>query len=347
MNRIKFKELILIVLVAGLFFVIGYMINQLNVYSYLKLKIISPQKKPNSYTYPTTLVDTTTDPNEISSFSLNDKALIGSDKPLKFLVAGHIYGNPNKEDLNLPATTFLTNVQLINQLNFDMVVLLGDIVKEPSEEKFDYFSNNFLNFMQVPVFNAVGNHDVGNRDLYINKFGGTTFSFIFKEHLFIFLDTNIEMFSLDDNQLDYIQKEIIEAINDKKVKSIHLFAHHVFFFENANNSPSPYHRTNDMYSVSNKVYEFVQDTLIPLSLQTPIIIYTGDVGAWCGNLSPYYKKYDGSNVTAIATGIGNCEEDSVVIVEEINNDITLSVFSLIGKEMKAIEYYDDNYWKNH
>lgn len=347
MNSVKFKELLLIILVAALFFIIGNMANQFNVYAYIQSKILFPQKNQNSYSYPATLVETTSDPDEISSYSLNDKALIDSEKPLKFFVAGHIYGNPNVKEVYHPATTLLTNVQLMNQFNLDMVVLLGDIVKESTEENFDLFTNNFLDFVQVPVFNAVGNHDVGNRDLYIKKYGETTFSFIYKEHLFIFLDTNLELFSLDENQLNYIQNEIIKEIDEKKVKSIHLFAHHVFFFENSNySSPSSYYQTNESYSINKKVQEFIQDTLIPFSLQTPVFIYTGDVGAWCGNLSPYYKKYDESNVIAIATGIGNCEDDSVLVVEEINNEITLKVFSLGQKEMMPIDYYNDDYWKS-
>ena len=225
MNRIKFKELLLLVLVAVLFFVIGNMATQVNIYTFIQSKILSPKEDQNSYSLPSTLVETKFDLDEISSFSLNEKPLIDSEKPLKFLIAGHIYGNPNENDVNKPATTLLTNVQLINQMNLDMVVLLGDIVKESTEENFDYFNKYFLDFMQVPVFNAVGNHDVGNRILYKNKFGETTFSFIYKEQLFIFVDTNVELFSLDENQLTYVQNEIIKAINDNKVKSIHLFAH--------------------------------------------------------------------------------------------------------------------------
>jgi len=347
MKRIKFKELTLIILVAILFFIIGNMANQLNIYASVKdyfSPLINTQKVEK--TTENFLQETQYGAYEISSLSLNKALLQDSEKPLKFLVTGHIYGNPYEEDLFHPATTLMTNIQIINQFELDMVVLLGDIVKESTEENFSNFSQNFLSYFTIPVFNAVGNHDIENRDLYIEKFGKTNFSFLFKEHLFIFLDTNIETYSLTDNQLDFIEDTISKSLGNNNVKSIHVFAHHVFFFENPNNSSSPYYRTNVSYSMDRNVEKFIYKFLIPLSRETPIFLYTGDVGAWCGNLSPYYRKYDGSKVTAIATGIGNCEEDSILIIEEINNEITLAVFSLLGKEMMTIDYYDDNYWKS-
>jgi hypothetical protein len=346
MTRIKFKELTLIILVAVSFFLLGNILRQFNFYSFLRSNLLSRLENRKSFIDSSLFIETSHDTDEISSLSLNNKVLIDTGKPLKFLVAGHIYGNPYENNTYHPATTLLTNLQLFNQLDFDMVVLLGDIVKESNEDHFDNFTNNFLDFLKVPVLNAVGDHDVGSRVLYLDKFGETTFSFVYKEYLFIFLDTNLRTFSLDEKQLNYIQETINSVSNKNKVKSIHIFAHHVFFFKTPFKPISNYYRTNESYSIDKLTRKFIRDTLIPISLRTPIFIYTGDVGAWCGNLSPYYKKFDGSNITAIATGIGNCEEDSVLIVEEINNEITLTVFSLLGKEMMPIEFYNDDYWKN-
>jgi len=346
MKRKKFIKLILITLVAILFFIIGNMSAQLNISPSVKY-IISPRmntekvEKTSEIFHQKTQYST----DEISFFSLNNALLQDSEKPLKFVVAGHIYGNPYEEDLFHPATTLMTNVQLINEFDLDMVVLLGDIVKESTEENLNHFSQNFLSYFSVPVFNAVGNHDVENRDLYIEKFGETNFSFTFKENLFIFLDTNIELFSLTDNQLDFIENTITDPLIRKNVKSIHIFAHHVFYFKTPSDTLSPFYRSNVNYSMEKKVEDFILNKLVPLSLETPVFIYTGDVGAWCGNLSPYYEKFKGSNVITVATGIGNCEEDSVLIVEEINDKITIEVFSLVGKEMWPIESYNDEYWK--
>lgn len=346
MPRTKVKELSSIILIAAVFFVLGSMFEQLNIFNIIKFQISIPQAVKKSNHNPTTASEQTLNTNISLNHSLNLITLIDSGEPLKFLVAGHILGEHNEDILYHPATTLLTNIELFNQNNLDMIVLLGDIVKESNEKTFENFTKNFLAYIRVPVFNAVGNHEIKNRELYIKEYGDTTFSFIYKEHLFIFLDSNIEPFSLDEKQIFYVEDEIKKAIQTTNVKSIHIFSHHVFYFKPTFDNSFYLYRTNEYYTPKRTIDYFISKILIPISFETPIFIYTGDVGAWCGNLSPYYKKFAGSNVTAIATGIGNCEEDSVVIVEEIDNQITLTVFSLVGKEMMPIESYDDNYWKN-
>jgi hypothetical protein len=345
MKHHKFTELLLIVLVAILFFIIGNMTKQLNIYAQIH-NILSPQIK--THTVEVSINSGLYESGEISSFSLNKALLQDSEKPLKFLVAGHIYGNPYQEDLSNPAITLTTNLQLFNQSNLDMVILLGDIVKESTEENLNQFTNNFLNYIKIPVFNAVGNHEMENRNLYNQKFGETNFAFIYKEHLFIFLDTNIKTFTLTDNQLDFIQNSITQSFDRNNIKTIQIFAHHVFFYKSPFLPfPSKY-QPNVKYSVEKNVEKFIEDVLDPISDLVPVYIYAGDVGAGaqCGNLSPYYDKFKKTNVITIATGIGNCEDDSVLLVEEMNDQIFIKAISLVGKEMMPIELYNEKYWKD-
>jgi predicted phosphodiesterase len=348
MKRTKYKELLLLILVAILFFIIGNMSNQLNLYAYLKRLFSRPlNSQVVEKSTDVSFYETQYETDEISLLSLNKDMLLESEKPLKFLVAGHIFGDPYDDNLIQPAMTLQKNLQTFNQMDLDMIVLLGDIIKNSTEENFNHFTNFFLEVIQIPVFNAVGNHDVEKRDLYTKKFGETNFSFIYKDHLFIFLDTNIETFTLTDNQFNYIENTIIESLDRKSLKSIHIFVHHVIFYKSpAIAFPSKF-QPNVNYSMKKNVEKFIINILDPVSDLVPVFIYAGDVGAGaqCGNLSPYYDYFKNTNVITIATGIGNCEEDSVLIVQETNNEIYIEPYSLVGKEMLPIETYNTEYWK--
>ena len=106
------------------------------------------------------------------SAAMNSAPLKDNQEPLKFLVAGHIYGKPGDDEFH-PAPTFLRNISLLGMQNPDFVVLLGDTVWKPSQENFDVLDLLILESFDVPVFNAVGNHDVTKRDLYHSRYGNT------------------------------------------------------------------------------------------------------------------------------------------------------------------------------
>jgi len=57
------------------------------------------------------------------------------------------------------------------------------------------------------------------------------------------------------------------------------------------------------------------------------------------------KKSANHEVYFFATGIGNNEKDSVLIVEEgMDGILKFTPFSLSGNELLAIEEYDFEYW---
>jgi len=178
MKKIKFKELILLILIALLFFIIGNMFQH-SIFSNLKDLLLNSKTYNNDYKASyTSLTSDNSEFEEVSKLSLNKLRLKNSNEPLKILVAGHVYGNPYEVDNFHPAMTLQTNIQLFNQMSLDMIVFLGDIIHKPTEENLTYLHQNFLQYFTVPVFNAVGNHDVQNRPLYMEVFGETNFSFL-------------------------------------------------------------------------------------------------------------------------------------------------------------------------
>ena len=112
-------------------------------------------------------------------YSMNKIGFRVTDPPAyQFLVAGHIYGSHNEAD-SRPAATLLQNLPAIQQMGLDMIVLLGDSVNDSTLEDYHNLEVKFLDQLGIPVFNAIGNHDIRNngRSIYEERYGPTYFTF--------------------------------------------------------------------------------------------------------------------------------------------------------------------------
>ena len=111
-------------------------------------------------------------------------------------MAGHLYGQPYEGTI-LPTTSFLLNIDKINNdKQAKMMIFLGDIVCTESTYAFNLFQETVADKMGVPIYNAVGNHDLNYNQaspLYLDLYGKETFYFFdLGMSRFIFLDTELD-----------------------------------------------------------------------------------------------------------------------------------------------------------
>ncbi len=278
--------------------------------------------------------------------SMNSISLENNNLPLRFLVAGHIYGKPGDEEFH-PALTLLSNIALLKEIEPDFVVFLGDTIWKPSEDNFDDLEMFIIDQMNIPVFNAVGNHDVTNRDLYQDRYGRSVYAFKFKNQLFFILDTTLKYYDLTPNQYSFVSNTIKEQ--SPNLEAVHIFMHHVLFLNEDEIHGKQLLKPNEGDGTSPDFLAYLKTNLIPLSKTTPIYIYAGDVGAFQGgNLSPLFKRVQNENIYLLATGLGNNPNDSILIVEANDSgDLNIYPLSLDGKEMNVIDSYNMEYWINH
>ncbi len=283
--------------------------------------------------------------NDPHSVSMNSLSLLDNQNPLKFIVAGHIYGKPGDGESH-PATNLLSNITLIKETAPDFIIFLGDTVWNPSEENFNDLDLFVLDQFGVPVFNAVGNHDVTNRDLYQSRYGNTVYSFRYKDQLFFILDTTLKYYDLTSDQYLFISNTIKEQ--SRGLETIHLFMHHVLFLDEGEIFDNQLLKPNEGDGKSPGFLAFLETELIPISKTIPIYVYAGDVGAFQGgNLSPFYKKLADHNITFLTTGLGNNYYDSILVVETENNGLlNIQPVSLTGRNLKTIETFNIQYWIN-
>lgn len=293
------------------------------------------------------------DDADVSLVSLNHKSFSGEDPShFRFLVAGHIYGNPGKDDL-LPASTLLHNLTLFDSADLSMVIFLGDTVREASAAHFDALDSNLLSRFSFPIFNAVGNHDIGDRTTYEQRYGPSFYSFRYGPAQMIFLDTELADCAIVGKQRRMLDSAIAHALQDDSIHHIFVFMHKVLFLDgerllNVGHGlarANVFYRGDDAACSGSNYSEILSSNFWPAAQEKPVYLMAGDVGAWGGNLSPFFHEYPESSLTAIATGIGDTRRDSVVLVTIDGSESQFEVVSLTGQVMRNIDEYGMEYWK--
>ncbi len=264
------------------------------------------------------------------------------------LLAGHIYGKPSKKSV-FPSASMLGNIQLFNSIKPRFMVLLGDLVKKSNENQISILNKTFLSKLESPVFNAPGNHDLANRELYVKHFGKTYSCFQYLASMFVLLDSEIDNGDIKGEQFQLLIDRIEYCKRTPGIKNIFIFSHRLIW---AIDNPafsriiSFVNGYNAHKGRSGNIIKTVIPKLKALAGKNVYFI-SGDIGCdWA--MTVFYEKKPDSNIAYIATGIGDSERDAILKVNiKKNSDVDFIPVSLTGQEMLPIENYGIDYWENH
>jgi hypothetical protein len=281
---------------------------------------------------------------------LNGKVLEPPDTPQEysFLCAGHVYGAHSPSAY--PAASFLANINKFNAMDVQFFVMLGDITQRCTESEIDIFNYTIGNSLKMPIFNARGNHDVGNRDLYSKHFGKTYFSFRYCSEWYIFLDTEINDGQVEGEQLEFLLNSLNETKHSDDIKNIFIFSHRLLWaIDNKPvdkiipwvNGPSYHPKTATSFK------EYILPELFPLSNNKNIYLMSGDIGCeWSFPL--FYEENPKHNITYIACGLGESRKDAIIKVDITRGgEVTFTPISLTGEKLEEIKHYDIDYWATY
>jgi len=281
--------------------------------------------------------------------SLNGKGISPSVEESSFLALGHIYGKSGDSNQH-PASTLIAMVPIINQLHPNMVFSLGDMVPEPTMEYIDQLEEDVFQKLDMPIFNAPGNHDVRNRILYEQRYGPTYYRFQNGPAIFIVLDTEIDPGKITENQKVFLEKAVNQALENSEIKYIFILMHKVLFvppetlrilFESDVTTAAP--NAKDFY-FDHEFEPIMEKILIPAAAQKPVYLFAGDVGAWGGNFSPYYQKHPDADLTMMAAGFGDSEFDVAIWVQYSIEDLQISFIRSDGEYIPNYSQYNLDYY---
>jgi len=240
----------------------------------------------------------------ISNISLYSQK---NSNPYSFFVAGHTYGQPGVNNIGFHPPFKQKFNYILSRPEIAFGVLTGDIVSPfPSSQDWDEIDADIDN-LGLPVYFAVGNHDMENRPLFEARYGITYFDFIYNNDLFIILDPNIDGWSITGDQLLFLQN----SVSDKYLVSdnVFVFFHQILWRENTNqfnyiNWNSDAGRVNPVNFWSN---------VIPIfnSIPNDVHMFAGDLGAsWSSDVT--FDRYN--NIKLISSGMGDPNGENIIVV---------------------------------
>jgi hypothetical protein len=197
------------------------------------------------------------------------------DNLYSFFVAGHTYGKPgvNNPGFHPPFENKFSYIQ--NHPNIKFGILTGDIVC-PNPDENDWIEvDSKIDTLGLPVYFAVGNHDMENRPVYESRYGKTYYSFKYANDLFIILDPNIDQWNISGEQLIFLKNTINE--NQQSTDNIFVFFHQLLWWKK-NNAYKKVH-PNSFAGRADSINFWTE--VIPLFKNIPnhTVFFAGDMGA--------------------------------------------------------------------
>ena len=271
-----------------------------------------------------------------SDISISDSKNINEPlcKDHNFLVAGHIYGNYKNDRSIFPSSSFLANIDFINDYSSSFFILLGDSYRLPRKDHIQAFKSSVKDKLEMPIYSVIGNHESVDREAYKQIFGETFFSFSICENLFLFLDSEESFDSrFSENQLTFLRETLAKT---DKIQNIFIFSHKLIWASEDNKYSPIWHKMNVRGRYSD--YEYYASNIKPLidetSLLHPTFFISGDIGL----LSPKTIFYDQTaNVTYVATGLGDRADDHILSVSiSSDHEVTFKSISLADQSIDEI-----------
>lgn len=230
-----------------------------------------------------------------------------------FFVAGHVYGAPGRITPGIypPFKAKFNDIE--NNTSIKFGVFTGDIVMEGKSMEWDEVDKEIAE-LSLKVYFAIGNHDDKNRDLFLERYGNTYYSFTHEHDLFIVLDPNIDNWNISGKQLDFLMRELSRI--DPAVKNVFVFFHQLLWWSPGNCYKNVKPNSLEARADSINFWSTVEPLFREISAN--VVMFAGDVGAASWSADYMYHHYD--NITFIASGMGEGIGDNYVIVDVMDDN---------------------------
>lgn len=256
-----------------------------------------------------------------------------------FVVSGHFYGDGTNKS-HFPANTLLANMDVFNQPDIKMLVCLGDLFKDISNEIPNY-EKSFFDRLEIPLINTVGNHDLTG-SIYQDNYGETAFMFEVGGDIHLILDTERDNGDIEDEQLDLL-KETLEKTEKGEVNNVFIYTHRTVW-KDAYPEMDGLFLDNTQGLTGTNYESEVLPLLKSISEKSQVFWFSGSLGV--APASFFYFHDEAQNVKIIGTAIRTLPRDAVLRVNVNQDEVSFETISLTGQELLPLESYDVDFWQN-
>jgi hypothetical protein len=246
-----------------------------------------------------------------------------------FFVAGHTYGKPGIDNIGFHPP-FKEKFYLLQNDAVKFGILIGDIVWTSTVQNWNEIDRD-IDSLGIPVYFAVGNHDIMDRDLFESRYGDTFYHFIFNRDLFIVLDPNLDHWNISVEQLRFLERTIMDYRDS--CNYIFVFFHQLLWWQADNRYQSVI--PNSFEGRADSINFWTEVEPLFNGLENPVIMFAGDLGATSLSADYMYHHYD--NITVIASGMGKGVGDNFVIVHiTADKKIDYQLIALFGDDIHGL-----------
>ncbi|MBN1639709.1 MAG: metallophosphoesterase [Anaerolineae bacterium] len=260
-------------------------------------------------------------------------AWAASEIEYTFFVAGHTYGVPGIDNAGVHPR-FRAWFPAINSRGADLGVLTGDIVICGTVKDWDDVDRDLAS-LSMPVYFAVGNHDMSDRDLYTRRYGPTYYAFRHMADLFIVLDGELDQGKITGDQLAFLERTLAA----EGTRNVFVFVHKLVWVIDG----TPYEGLKASLNARNG-YDFHGNywrDVHPLlrGIDSSVYVFAGDVGVtWA---MPLFYQQEG-NVRLVASGMGGAQEENYLLIDVGPRGVQIEAQRLDGRQLQQrdLKAYD-------
>lgn len=287
-----------------------------------------------------TVLCKTTNAQIISPF--NKLEVTDTSVNYSIIVSAHFHGASSNIS-TFPASSLLANIDTLNSSGSILIMSLGDLFLDVNEKYLTNYKRSLFDKLKVPLFNAVGNHDISNGNMYEKVFGKLFFMFQIRSELYIILNTELNDGSIKDEQLELF-KSAMSTASSPGIKNIFIFSHRPVWAEQMEKYKNLFYGNTRTFFGENNFSDEILSLLAKVSLAKNVCWISGSMGG--GPASFFYDKDEQTKITFMQTAIRDLPHDAVLQVKINNGQIVFNGISFTGEQLKPIESYDMNFWSD-
>ena len=255
-----------------------------------------------------------------------------------FIVSGHFYGDSGNKS-RFPANTLLANMPVFNDSSVSMVVCLGDLFKDISNDIPNY-KTFFFDQLRPPLVNAVGNHDLTGT-VYQDNYGATSFLFEVNHDLHVVLDTERDNGDIKGDQLELL-KTAAEKINAGGMHNLFVYSHRTVW-KDAYEEMDGLFIDNTQSLTGTNFESDVLPLIKSISEKVKVFWFSGSLGT--APASFFYFDDTENGLTIIGTAIRALPRDAVLKVNVDDRTVGFETISLTGQELEELQHYNIDFWQ--
>ena len=265
---------------------------------------------------------------------------VDSSGNYSFIVSGHFHGSSSNLT-GLPTNTILAHLDWINNSDNCMVISLGDLFLDVSND-IPQYEESFFSKLNKPMFNAVGNHDLTG-DIYQDNFGKTFFYWQINNDIHVVLDTELDDGSLKDEQKKMLEK-IKEITNAGLISNVFIYSHRTIWAKTYPELDLLF-QDNTQSILSNNFESDVLPLLKEMKLKANVFWFSGSLG---DAPASFFQFKDQNNIQYIATAIRGLPRDAVLIVNvNQNGAVSFETKSFTNQKLLDFEDYNVEFWNKN